>query len=448
MKRRCVAAILTCGLALSSAAALRAQVSLPPVQVPNLPPVAGALEETLERPLNRLDPKLLRTLRETRLRTLLRENRDTIEADPTGAPMLRRQVLAFDPTPAALTRALEAGFTVARRSVLEGLDASLVVLWVPQGVSTRKALAQLRKLDPEGSYDYNHIYLESGLASETPVPARTLPVAEPAPATAAPARPPVRIGLIDTGVETTHPVFRATRLTMHGCDGKPVAGAHGTAVASLLAGEAQEFRGAAPRAVLYAADVYCGLPSGGSIDAILDALAWMARERVPVINISLVGPPNKLLEGVTRTLLGRGHTLVAAVGNDGPAAKPLFPASYPGVVGVTAVDAKSRVLLEACRGEQVDFAAPGSGIAAASGNGTFAEVRGTSFAAPIIAALLALHPRALDRQASDDAIRDLAAGATDLGRKGRDDTYGSGLVGQSLRPQLAAALPNKSNGHK
>ena len=243
-------------------------------------------------------------------------------------------------------------------------------------------------------------------------------------------------------------MFHATQVTSHGCGGKQVPGGHGTAVASLLAGDGQAFRGAAPRATLYAADVYCGLPSGGSIDAILDALAWMARERVPVVNISLVGPPNKLLEAVTRKMLARGHTLVAAVGNDGPAAKPLFPASYAGVVGITGVDAKSRVLLEACRGEQVDFAAPGSGIAAASAKGTFGEVRGTSFAAPIVAALLAVRLASLDQQAADRAIRDLESQAMDLGRKGRDGIYGSGLVGQSLRPQLEAALAIKSSQHK
>jgi hypothetical protein len=91
----------------------------------------------------------------------------------------------------------------------------------------------------------------------------------------------------------------------------------------------------------------------------------MARERVPVVNLSLVGPPNTLLENVTRAMVARGYLLVAAVGNDGPAAKPLYPAAYPGVIGVTGVDERRRVLLEACRGPQVDFAAPGSAMVAA-----------------------------------------------------------------------------------
>jgi subtilisin family serine protease len=181
-------------------------------------------------------------------------------------------------------------------------------------------------------------------------------------------------------------------------------------VASLIAGESEQFRGAAARASLYAADVYCGVPSG-SIDAILSALGWMARERAPVVNLSLVGPPNTLLENVTRAMVTRGHLLVAAVGNDGPAAKPLYPAAYPGVIGVTGVDEKRRVLLEACRGPQVDFAAPGSAMVAASQDGTFSAVRGTSFAAPIVSALLASRLNTPDGAGAAEAARGLADSA-------------------------------------
>jgi subtilisin family serine protease len=125
---------------------------------------------------------------------------------------------------------------------------------------------------------------------------------------------------------------------------------------------------------LYAADVYCGLATGGAVDAVSDALAWLVREHVPVINVSLVGPPNAMLENVVRLVIARGHLVVAAVGNDGPAAPPLYPASYPDVVGVTAVDARQRVLLEACRGKQVKFSAPGADMSAANPAQSYASV--------------------------------------------------------------------------
>src|SRR3546814_17507179 len=76
----------------------------------------------------------------------------------------------------------------------------------------------------------------------------------------------------------------------------------------------------------------------------------MAARQVAVVNISLVGPPNLLVRTAVTTLGRRGQLIVAAVGNDGPAAAPLYPAAYPGVIAVTGVDARHRVLMEAGRG--------------------------------------------------------------------------------------------------
>lgn len=148
-----------------------------------------------------------------------------------------------------------------------------------------------------------------------------------------------------------------------------------------------------------------------------------------------------MVETVVQSLVARGHILVAAVGNDGPAAPPLYPAAYSGVVGVTAVDARQRALVEAGRGPHVDFAAPGADMAAASTRSLFATVRGTSFAAPIVAGLLAVHLAAPDTEAASRANALLTAQALDLGPGGRDKTFGDGLVGSALRvdPALARA---------
>jgi subtilisin family serine protease len=211
-------------------------------------------------------------------------------------------------------------------------------------------------------------------------------------------------------------------------------------VASLLVGSTERFHGAAPGAELYAADVYCGLPAGGAVDAVADAFAWLAREAVPVINVSLVGPPNLMLQEVVRRVIAHGQIIVAAVGNDGPAAPPLYPASYPDVVGVTAVDRHGRALPEAARGNQVEFAAPGAEmVAAASGPQAFVPVRGTSFAAPIVAGILASSAHEFSKAAADEAIANLAHAATDLGAPGRDPVYGFGLVGEALRPPATLA---------
>jgi hypothetical protein len=442
--RKVLALLLPLILAQSPLA--EAQVALPAVRLPNLSgglpstglPLNG--DRTLSGLSNGLDPRRLEDLRRLHILDLIRKNPKEIEADPNGAPILRGEVVAFSPSDAALEKAGAAGFVVVRERVLDGLDARLVVLKVPDGTATRRALKQLKGSDPEGTYDFNHLYMDGG---EVLGGAGAGPSSDAGGGVGAglglatDAGAGTRVGLIDGGVDVSHDVFRDIVIHQHGCAGVPVAAAHGTAVASLMIGRSPRFHGAAPGSELYAADVYCGLPTGGAVDAVADALAWLVRERVPVINVSLVGPPNVMLENVVRMVIARGHVVVAAVGNDGPAAPPLYPASYPDVVGVTAVDAHQRALLEACRGRQVKFSAPGADMSAANPSQSYAVVRGTSFASPIVAGLLAEAVRAPDKAAAQRAVADLATHAIDLGAPGPDPVYGFGLVGGDLHPELA-----------
>jgi hypothetical protein len=450
-------------LLLTAGGLARAQVTLPHVQVPTLPGLpTEPLNRTVNGVLDQAEPQRLRELRQVRVRNLLRTNRTVLEADPRGAPIIRNEVVALSPTQAALEGARAAGFVVGRTRTLEGLDVSIVVLQAPPGMSTRRALERLRRDDPAGTYDYNHVYLESGGARSSTTTAGSAEsassllasapkhtagvIALPAVAmAAAEIRSDVslstKVGLIDGGVQRSHPVFNGVAVHEHGCTGGAIPSAHGTAVASLLVGQSDVFHGAAPGAALFAADVYCGLATGGALDSVAEAFAWMSREKVPVINISLVGPANVLLEQIVRVVTARGHIVVAAVGNDGPSAPPLYPAAYPEVVAVTGVDAKDRVLVEACRGKHVDFSAPGANMSAAGIDAPFDVVRGTSFAAPIVAGLLARRLTSLDKSQADAAIAVLVAQATDLGARGVDKIYGNGLVGEELRPpeQLASA---------
>lgn len=429
-------------LALVGAAA-NAHAQLPRIQLPNLP--GGGLPGTLSDALGRADATAgnlagrvdqLADARRLRVDALLRTQRASLDRDPSGEPIVRAEVVSFDPSQEALGRARGAGFQVARERVLEGLDSRVVVLRAPEGMKTRRALASLRTLDPQGAYDYNHIYLESGVVEPaSPVVANFGSAKETG---------SFRVGLVDEGVDASHPVFKATAVHQYGCNGNSVPTAHGTSVASLLVGKAEPFTGAAPGAELFAADVYCGLATGGAVDAVVDAIAWLARQHIGVLNVSLVGPKNLLLENVVRLVIARGHIIVAAVGNDGPAAPPLYPAAYPDVIGVTGVDAHRKVLLEACRGYQVKFAAPGADMAAAGLASSFVAVRGTSFAAPIVAGLLASALHEPDRAAATMAIQALANQAIDLGTRGIDKTYGAGLVGEFVRSPASLALVTAS----
>lgn len=428
---RILAAAALAGLAIAAVAApARAQIGLPggvPGGVPQLPGLPGGLPDRLpvdpDRLQDRLRDRVDGTLQApSRLRDLIRRSDGALEADPQGWPVVRAEIVAVDPSPAGRRAALDAGFTIVREARLEALELAVVVLAPPRGLSLRRAVERLRDLDPDGHYEFNHVYSPAGaLAAEAAPPSSS----NGAPSASVQAG--VRLGLIDTGVDAAHPALAGASIRQRGFAGAERPGGHGTAVASLLAGRSGGFAGAAPGASLFVADVYGGSPAGGSSTGVAEALAWMVQNEVPVVNVSLVGPRNALVEAAVRRAAGRGVLIVAAAGNDGPAAPPLYPASYPEVVGVTAVNARGRVLPEAARGPQVDFAAPGADMAAAGPGQGYVSVRGASFAAPLVAGLLAR------RQGRGDAVQALAAEARDLGARGPDPVYGRGLVAAELR---------------
>jgi hypothetical protein len=385
----------------------------------------GKDTQDLTKDLRRdLDPEQLLDLRRTRLDQFVRAHRAEVERDAHGQPVVRGEVLALAPAPATLEAAERAGFSVLRRETLEPLDVEVVVLGVPRGMTARDAIRRLQAIDPEGGFDYDHIYFPSG---------RTQGAASAGPAGEAPhGGAQARAGLIDTGVDVRHPALTGARIEQRGfAPGAPAPAAHGTATASLIVGEAGGFRGAAPGVGLLVADVYGRAGAGGSAESVARALAWMAGERVPVVNISLVGPDNRLLAAAIRAASARGEVIVAAIGNDGPAAPPMYPASYPEVISVSAVDGRGRPLLEAGRAVHVDFCAPGADMAAASLGGGFAVVRGTSFAAPVVAGLLAERTSGGGAEAAPaarDALARLAAPPA-----GDRKACGRGLVGTDVR---------------
>jgi subtilisin family serine protease len=273
-------------------------------------------------------------------------------------------------------------------------------------MSAADALAALRKADPDGAYDYDHLYDPSGAASAGGVPDATAHGEVKA----------IRIGMIDGGIDARHRAFRtATLMTKNVASSKPAPPTvHGTAIASLLVGEDDNFRGYLPGATLYAVDVYGGDPSGGSAVDIVRALDWLATNRVAVANVSLAGPPNALLEAGVKAFLARGHVLVAAIGNEGPAAPRQYPANYPGVIAVTSVDADKHAQLDTSSGA-ASFAALGVDVRAAALHG-YGDYTGTSFAAPAVAAHFALLMPAPDPQAAKLALARLEHAALPLGK--------------------------------
>ncbi|WP_120221585.1 S8 family serine peptidase [Sphingopyxis sp. FD7] len=416
--RHVIAAMLAlCLLSVAAGPRVAAQVALPPVALPDTGRLLPDVPDLAAEPLATAGDEL-RRLRLDRIAALVGARRAHIERDARGEPAVRGVLVAIGADAAMIARARAAGFALIDRERLDALDLDIVRFRVPDGRSLKRAQKQLARLLPDVEVDVDHIYFASGPGGA--LPGAALATAAGADGGAAP------LGLIDGGV-AAHPSV-AGRVEQRGfARGAPAASRHGTAVASLLVGEGA-VRGAASGQRLLAADVYGADPAGGSASAIARALGWLAARRVAVTTISLVGPDNRLLAAAVAAAQRKGMLIVAAVGNDGPAAPPAYPASYRGVLAVTGVDARGRALPEAGRALHVDFAAPGDAVRAATGPASVERLRGTSFAAPLVAGRLARRYPAASIAAIGPAIAALVMEARDLGRKGRDKIYGHGLV--------------------
>jgi subtilisin family serine protease len=334
----------------------------------------------------------------------------------------------INPNRASLDASKGLGFIVERTIQLPVVGVSAVVLKVPRRMSTQQALRRLKRKDPNGLYDYNHLYdFRPTLELKSPYQ----PGLEEAPRRTLSRQSDLSIGIIDTGVFAGHPVLRGARIEQKAFH-RAGAGAqsdHGTAVVSLLADNRD---GLLPNGRFFVAGVFGTAKQGDPVSSVVElanAIDWMVERNAAVINMSLAGPPNELLQAAVQRALAKGHVIVAAVGNAGPNSKPLYPAAYAGVVGVTATDIRGQIFRRAVQGEQVDFAAPGVSVRGANGADSGESLySGTSFAAPYVAAHVALTLKRPDPRGASAAVRSLTARARDLGTPGRDDTYGHGLI--------------------
>lgn len=393
-------AILAATVAIPAAAQLALPpVTLPPVPLPERPlaPVIEGIDVTVSQTADRL----LR-LREQRLARLVQRNRAAIELDARGAPARRGELLLTDPSPAALEAARAAGFTVIEREELSGLGMAIVRLAVPRGMTLARAEDLLRRATPDGEVSADTLHFQSGTGS--------LALAQQASALAAPAIA-TPVGLVDGAPGPAQPVTAQRGFAK----GAPAASDHGSAMVSLL-------HGTGVRDVRVA-DVFGRDPAGGSASALVRALDWLAGGGAKVVSISLAGAENPAVAKAVAAVQRRGLVIVAAVGNDGPAAPPAYPASYPGVIAVTGVDGRARPLIEAGKALHLDYAAPGADILARNGAGKWARVRGTSYAVPLVAARTAA---ALDKGTNWRTTLDREA--EDLGPAGADERFGRGLL--------------------
>jgi hypothetical protein len=331
-------------------------------------------------------------------------------------------------------RAGTLGFSIRRRYALSSLGIVVTVFRVPQGVGVNRGLAAMRQAFPKAWVDANHRYQLQGKGRSDPKHyGQSLINWRSASSTCGKG---LRIGLVDTAVDGNHGALRGQRLQARSflsAGTRPAPTDHGTATAALLIGSAKvpAATGLLPGASLYVADVF-RQRSKRHVDTTAELVArgidWLVSQGVTVINLSLGGPRNLLIEAAASRALGRGVIIVAAAGNSGSKAPPVYPAAQKGVVAVTAVDAKLRPYKRANRGEYIDFAAPGVDVWTAKPGGGGGYVTGTSYAAPFVTAAIGATQIASPRTPWPQLRKRIETGVRDLGEPGRDPVYGWGLV--------------------
>jgi subtilisin family serine protease len=327
------------------------------------------------------------------------------------------------------------GFQIETQT--QGTIAPQVVrLRIPQGTSLTQARQTIQLVDVRAAADFDHFYyLDDGSETCTGSECMATALVNWSASNAAQCGPPPLIGLIDTGIDVAHEALKGQAvevLRRPGSHADASLQEHGTAIAALLVGRrGSPTPGLLPDAKLIAVDAF--YRDGGTADrtdvmSLVTAIEALAERGVQVMNLSLSGPANAVLEKAIEAAQAKGIVIIAAAGNNGAGAEPAYPAAYPGVIAVTAVDQELNVYRRATQGAYVDLAAPGVNVWTASIQGNGVLRTGTSYAVPFVSAaaglLLASNPD-LDPKAVQARLE---AHTRDLGKPGWDPTYGFGLI--------------------
>lgn len=277
----------------------------------------------------------------------------------------------------------------------------------------------------------------------------------------------VTVALVDSGVDDQVAELRGR--VVSGPDmgpvpfdrTKPDAGRHGTAMASLIAGAGKGEKGLlgiAPEATILSLPLILEeRPRDGSAlpetnlrsrgdSPLARAIRYGADNGAKVISMSLgaYGPHRSEREAVSYAL-SRGVVLVAAVGNDGDSEYAMdkatsfwnFPAGYPGVIGVGAVDELGRPAMFSSDNLSVLVSAPGVGVPVALPGGEYGSSEGTSSATALVAGVVALIKAKYPDISPQLVARALSSTAAAGPAAGYDDHLGFGIV--DAEAALAAA---------
>ena len=239
----------------------------------------------------------------------------------------------------------------------------------------------------------------------------------------------VKVAILDTGIDPSHPALEGLSLSQMSLVPGEILGArgHGTGIASIIAGQSPDFLGLAPSSEILSIRV---LDENGRGDAftIAKGILTAVNEGAQLINLSLGGMESSpVIDSAIQFAKSKGAILVSATGNSG-LPEVSYPARHKDVIGVSSVDAQSRVSSFSNYGKGVDIAAPGVGVVTAWENNEFTHFSGTSIAAAFVTGALASEISASPSNDSALALESLYANADETEKPGVDKWAGRGVL--------------------
>lgn len=206
----------------------------------------------------------------------------------------------------------------------------------------------------------------------------------------------VKVAILDTGIDSDHPDLAGAVVDVRDFTGEGIEdqNGHGTHCAGIVAARANGvgFIGAAPRAELIVVKVLDRTGSG-SLARVAAGIDWAVEAGADILSLSLAAErDDRELHRSVHAALAAGRCVIAAAGNSGALLANTigYPGRYGSVITVAAHDAMGHPSGFSSRGPEIDFMAPGQEVWSTWLDGGYAQLSGTSMAAPFAAGLAAL----------------------------------------------------------